>query len=91
MTSNNFNIEHDTHQKRFCIAINDDAAILEYAMLDSNTLDFTHTYVPFRHRGQGHAEALVQAGLAWAHSQGYDIQASCWYVDKFLKQPPAQP
>ena len=85
MPSSAFNIVHQGDQNRFIIAINDDAAVLEYHLLDSNILDFTRTYVPFRHRGQGHAEALVHAGLAWAKSQGFELQASCWYVDKFLK------
>jgi predicted GNAT family acetyltransferase len=86
MNATHFNIEHQADQQRFCIAIGDDEAVLEYKLLDEHTLDFTRTYVPFRHRGQGHAEALVHAGLAWANTQGYSIKASCWYVDKFLKQ-----
>ena len=85
MSSSAFNIEHQSEQSRFIININDDAAVLEYQLLDNNILDFTRTYVPFRHRGQGHAEALVHAGLAWANNQGFTLQASCWYVDKFLK------
>ncbi len=60
-------------------------ARLDYALMDNNTIDFTHTFVPFRVRGQGHAEALVEVGLSWAKQQGYEIQASCWYVEKFLK------
>lgn len=89
MTSTDFNIEHHSKQQRFCIAISDDTyAVLEYTLLDPQTIDFTHTHVPFRHRGQGHAEALVRVGLAWANAQGFTIQASCWYVDKFLKQAP---
>ena len=47
-------------------------------------IDFTHTYVPFALRGQGLAERLVEVGLAWAKEQGYQIEASCWYVKKFL-------
>ncbi|MFY0641534.1 MAG: N-acetyltransferase [Bermanella sp.] len=85
MPSSAFNIVHQSDQNRFIIAIEDDAAVLEYHLLDNNILDFTRTYVPFRHRGQGHAEALVNAGLAWANDQGFELQASCWYVDKFLK------
>ena len=85
MPSSAFNIVHQSDKNRFIIAINEDAAVLEYQLLDNNIVDFTRTYVPFRHRGQGHAESLVHAGLAWAKSQGFELQASCWYVDKFLK------
>lgn len=85
MHTNTFTIDHQHEQKRFIISVSNDAAILEYQLLDNHIIDFTHTYVPIRHRGQGHAEALVRAGLAWANQQGYQLQASCWYVDKFLK------
>lgn len=85
MNNTLFDIDHQSEQSRFIILVADDAAVLEYQLLDNNIVDFTRTYVPPRHRGQGHAEALVQAGLAWANQQGYQLQASCWYVDKFLK------
>lgn len=76
---------HLSQQQRFIVELPNDPAVLEYTMLNSNTVDFTHTFVPFRARGKGHAEALVEAGLSWAKAQGFTIQASCWYVDKFLK------
>lgn len=88
MTNSHFDIQHQADQQRFYIAINDNEAVLEYQLLDEHTLDFTRTYVPFKYRGQGHAEALVHAGLDWAKQQNYTIKASCWYVDKFL--PKAQ-
>jgi len=78
-------VTHQAESQRFIIELPKDAAILEYKMLTADCVDFTHTYVPFRARGQGHAETLVEAGLFWAKQQGYSIQASCWYVDKFLK------
>ncbi|MGL4641014.1 MAG: GNAT family N-acetyltransferase, partial [Shewanella sp.] len=31
------------------------------------------------------AERLVRHGLKWAKAQNVEIQASCWYVQKFLK------
>ena len=42
-------------------------------------------YVPAEFRGRGLAERLVRHGLQWAKAQGYDIQASCWYVRKFIR------
>jgi predicted GNAT family acetyltransferase len=84
MSPHTFTIDHQVEQSRFVIPVADDTAVLEYQVLDNNRLDFTRTYVPPRHRGQGHAEALVHAGLTWAKSKGYALQASCWYVDKFL-------
>lgn len=78
-------VTHQMDQHRFVIELAPESAHLDYVMVGDNSIDFTHTYVPFRQRGKGYAEALVAAGLAWAKDQGYTIQASCWYVDKFLK------
>ncbi|MBC6906883.1 N-acetyltransferase [Saccharophagus sp. K07] len=77
-------IEHDKQNQRFVLSIEDQQAVLEYRV-NGNTLDFVSTYVPPQFRGKGHAERLVRHGLAWAKEQGYDIQASCWYADKFLR------
>ena len=74
---------HQAEQQRFIIEQDGHECVLDY-VLEGKQIDFTHTYVPFRLRGKGLAEELVKEGLAWAKSQGYDIQASCWYVRKFL-------
>lgn len=79
-------VRHDESRHCFILAIDHDAAILEYRKLAGNIVDFTHTYVPVAFRGRGFAEHLVRHGLKWAREQGYDIQASCWYVGKFLRR-----
>ncbi len=48
-------------------------------------IDFTYTFVPETLRGHGIAEKLVRTGLAWAREQGFEIEASCWYVQRFLR------
>jgi predicted GNAT family acetyltransferase len=78
-------VVHQPEQLRFVVELSKEPAHLDYVVLDDKRIDFQHTFVPFRQRGQGHAEALVEAGLSWAKQQGFTIQASCWYVDKFLK------
>ena len=74
---------HQAEQQRFIIEQDGHECVLDY-VVEGKQIDFTHTYVPFRLRGKGLAEELVKEGLAWAKSQGCDIQASCWYVRKFL-------
>lgn len=83
-------IEH--HPERQCFTVDTDGteSILQYRLLGSEsdnprTIDFTRTYVPEELRGQGIAEALVRNGLSWARAQEFQIQASCWYVQKFLR------
>ena len=76
-------IEHQPDQQRFVLEQDGHTCVLDY-VVRGNTINFTHTYVPFRLRGKGLAEELVKAGLAWADTQAYQKEASCWYVAKFL-------
>lgn len=83
-------IEHDSHGHRFILDTGGEDAVLEYRLSNgagagNTTVNFTRTYVPPQYRGKGRAEALVRHGLSWAKQQGYQIQASCWYVAKFLR------
>ena len=62
----------------------DERAVLKYQMNGACSVDFYNTYVPKLARGRGIAEALVDAGLAWATKKSYEQHASCWYVQKHL-------
>ena len=78
-------IDHQENKSRFVLEKDTHECVLEYKInTDTKTIDFSSTYVPFALRGQGLAENLVEVGLAWAKEQGYQIEASCWYVKKFL-------
>ena len=80
-------INHDPDEKVFFVNLDNASAVLEYRLLEDGSkpgVDFTRTYVPSEFRGQGHAEALVKHGLKWAKQQGFMVQASCWYVRRFL-------
>ncbi len=85
-------IVHDLSAKRFVLPVEGREAVLEYRLsagghrgVGATTIDFIQTYVPAEFRGRGLAERLVRHGLQWAKAQGYDIQASCWYVRKFIR------
>ena len=78
-----YDVYHDKEKYRFFIQQADQECVLDY-VVTGNEINFTHTYVPFRLRGQGLAEQLVEVGLKWAKEQGYEIKADCWYVAKFL-------
>lgn len=84
-------IHHDPKAQKFTLPMDGTEAVLEYHLMgaqdheQTNTVDFTHTYVPPQLRGQGLAESLVRHGLKWAKEHDYNIRASCWYVNKFLR------
>lgn len=75
------------HPERHCFVSRhgDHEAVLDYRLLSDRGINFHHTYVPEALRGQGVAEALVRTGLAWARKEGLRIEASCWYVQRFLR------
>jgi predicted GNAT family acetyltransferase len=85
METDDKNPEHQPQQHRFVTQLDDQKAVLEYKLLPGNGIDFTRTFVPEALRGQGIAEKLVRTAIAWAREQGYEMQASCWYVTRFLK------
>lgn len=80
-------IKHLVQESRFVLSKDNHECVLDYEIqidADFRKVDFTHTYVPFALRGQGLAGLLVAEGLSWAKEQGYQVEASCWYVKKFL-------
>lgn len=82
---NVLNIVHQPEHARFITVIDDQQARLDYELMPRHGINFTFTFVPQSLRGQGIAEKLVRTGLAWACEQGYQIEASCWYVRRFLR------
>ncbi len=78
------NINHQPERARFVSVIDNQEARLEYDLMPRHGINFTYTFVPEALRGQGIAEKLVRTGLAWAREQGFEIEASCWYVRRFL-------
>ncbi|WP_394390426.1 GNAT family N-acetyltransferase [Shewanella woodyi] len=79
----NIKVLHQQDKEQFVININEQQALLTYNLYDDRVV-FTHTFVPDSLRGQGLAEKLVRSGLSWANSANLNIEASCWYVQKFL-------
>jgi len=83
--SDTLRIDHQSEHFRFVALVECQEARLEYQLLPRGGIDFTYTFVPETLRGHGIAEKLVRTGLAWAREQGYSIEASCWYVRRFLR------
>lgn len=77
-------IDHQPEQNRFVCSTTGEEALLEYRLEDGTGIDFCRTFVPKSARGKGIAEELVKTGLNWARAQGYNIRASCSYVQRFL-------
>lgn len=78
-------VEHHPDEHQFILSLDDGQGHLRY-QLHGQEIDFTSTYVPDNWRGRGLARQLVDAGLSWARSEGFNIHASCWYVSKVLER-----
>ncbi len=85
--SESVEIKHNPQQQRFVIQWVNEQAELLYSLDPKNQkINFYRTYVPESARGQGLARLLTEAAINWAKAQGYEMQASCSYVQPFLKK-----
>lgn len=82
-------VRHHPDQNRFVLEYEGAQAVLQYHLSSSQqgvtAIDFNSTFVPPAFRGKGLAEKLVRTGIKWAKEQGYELHASCWYADKFIR------
>jgi len=78
-------IIHQPERSRFVTVTDSQESVLEYELLPRKGINFRYTFVPESLRGRGIAEKLVRTGLAWARAEGFTVEASCWYVRRFLR------
>lgn len=83
-------IQHDKDNHRYVLTVgeghDDNQVVLRYHRPDEQTIDFTSTFTPTHLRGQGLARQVVEHALDEAESQNLKIIATCWYVEKLLKE-----
>ena len=77
-------VKHQAGDQRFVVVVDGHESVVDYR-LSGRSIDFNHTYVPDALRGRGVARVLVGEALLWARAEGYQIQASCWYVKRVLE------
>ena len=81
-------VEHQVDKKCLCAVVDGYSSILEYRVVDAQTLDFHHTYVPNELRGRGVAAVLAQAAFAYAKQHHYTVIPSCSYIAVYLQRHP---
>ncbi|WP_187262395.1 GNAT family N-acetyltransferase [Pontibacter beigongshangensis] len=82
------NIIHDKDDLRFYAELEGEEAELTYTYPEEGILDFDHTFVPKKARGQGLADDLVKAGLEFVKKENYKFIPSCPVVEAFVKRHP---
>ncbi|MCA8829395.1 GNAT family N-acetyltransferase [Hymenobacter pini] len=81
-------VTHHSQDQEFVIEQDGGSAELAYSTPEAGVIDFTHTYVDKPLRGQGLAEELAQAGLAYARAQQLRVRTSCPFMREFLDSHP---
>ena len=79
-------IHHDPANQEFTAGSPDEPAELAYSLPDQGTIDFTHTFVPEDQRGQGTADELARAGLAYARQHKLKVLTSCEFMQAFVQK-----
>ena len=79
-------IHHDAAGHRFTSGPADQPAELVYTLPAPGVIDFVHTFVPEAERGQGVADELAQAGLAYARQQHLRVRTSCEFMQGYVQK-----
>jgi predicted GNAT family acetyltransferase len=80
------NIHHNAANQEFTTGPADQQAELAYSLPAAGVIDFVHTFVPENQRGQGVADELAQAGLAYARQQHLKVRTSCPFMADYVQQ-----
>ena len=83
-------IEHDAKNQEFTTTRDGKQAELAYARPAAGLIDFTHTFVDEALRGQGVADELARAALAFAKEHNLKVKTSCTYMAGFVQRHRAE-
>lgn len=81
-------VEHQAEDQTFYLTAHGYEGELAYSRPADDVVDFQHTFVDEQLRGQGAADALAKAGLAWARQENLRVRTSCSFMAKFVSQHP---
>jgi predicted GNAT family acetyltransferase len=81
-------VEHDIEHHRFLVQRPEGKGELLYRRLAPRLIDLLHTEVSPGLRGQGVADALAAAAIAFARDSGEKIIPTCPFVQKWLARHP---
>ena len=83
-------IQHDTTNQEFTTTRDGHNAELAYARPSDEVIDFTHTFVDEALRGQGLADELARAALAYARAEKLKVKTTCTFMAGFVERHHAE-
>ncbi|MBO2011733.1 GNAT family N-acetyltransferase [Hymenobacter negativus] len=79
-------VHHHSDDQEFTISKDGFSGELAYARPTKDLIDFTHTFVDENLRGQGVAEELARAALAFARENHLKVKTTCTFMHGFVKR-----
>ena len=79
-------IQHDAAHQQFITTRDGHASELAYVRPGAGVIDFTHTFVSEALRGQGVADELARAALAFARQEHLKVKTSCTFMAGFVQR-----
>lgn len=79
-------IQHDATNQEFTTTRDGHTAELTYIRPSDEVIDVTHTFVDEAVRGQGLADELARAVLAYAREQKLKVKMTCTFMAGFVKR-----
>ena len=83
-------IQHHESNQEFTLTRDGHAGELAYARPSEQVIDFTHTFVDEALRGQGVADELARAALAYAREQHLKVKTTCTFMAGFVQKNHAE-
>ena len=83
-------IQHHANNQKFTTTREGHTAELAYTYPSEGIVDFTHTFVDEALRGQGIADELAHAALAFAQEKHLKVKTSCAFMASFVKRHHAE-
>ncbi|WP_167852193.1 GNAT family N-acetyltransferase [Hymenobacter elongatus] len=81
-------ITHHPEEQAFYAHLNGYESELTYSRPEATVIDFTHTFVDEKLRGQGVGDALATAALAYARAEKLRVKATCTFMRAYVQRHP---
>lgn len=77
-------VTHDSKTREFSLLVEGQKCIIHYTVIDNNTIDIDHTFVPRAIRGGGIARQMMEQVVKFLEHNKIKVETSCSYAVKFF-------
>jgi predicted GNAT family acetyltransferase len=77
-------ISHDSKSREFSALVEGQKCIVHYTVIDNNTIDIDHTFVPRAIRNKGVARSMMEQIIKFLEHNNIKVNPTCSYAQKFF-------